>query len=309
MYACLCFPQRSLECTNYMATPPLHELRRLVPEPLEELLPDEPQPAPRPRLAWLVAVLKRIQKYAAYSFLGFFGLHIASTVITPGLGVRADRCSDLFEMCRNVYLSGVVEYGAVYATAGAHVTAGVLLRIVKTATARPPRRREHDIIIRDGNRDDIGLGGLGTVLGLGFKKLWVSTHFPSLTPLSVLGYVMAAALGYHVYKMRLAPLLVDGDLSLVTLLYVTHYLHQLAYGRAGAVLNYALLALLLWVSFYHVVSGLFKYRRQYSLRAKKIAYGVIATLSALTFVAMTRFKLWRLETGFMGEQFAKYLYK
>lgn len=288
-----------------------HEhLRHIVPEPLEQLAPEpgSPDPAAKPQL-WksIIKILSGVQKYSAYGFLGFFGLHIASTVVVPGLGINAGTSQEIFEMSRNVYLGYLFEPIAVYGAAIVHMASGVALRVCRLASS-PRARKENDIIIKDGARDDIGLGGIGTVIGLGFKKSWISLTFPSFTPLTFSGYVMAASLGFHCLKMRLGPMQIDGDSSLVTLHYVTHYLRQSFYGRYGTALNTVMLALLLWVSFYHIVSGLFKYRKQFSLRAKKIAYGVIGTFTALSFISILRLRKWDLEVGFIGDQFAKYLY-
>lgn len=291
-------------------SPSVLDLTPVIPEPLD--LPlieslDPPSKLPKENV-WMRIIKKlgQIQKYSAYGFLGFFGLHITSTVFAPGLGLNLDRCQDLFEMCRNLYLGPLFEYSAIYATAGLHVAAGVGIRLLG-GKSRPKRSRFNEIIIKDGERDDIGLGGVGTLLGLGFKKSWISTKVPSLTPLTFSGYIMLGALGYHFFKMKVAPSLVDGDSSLVTLRYVTHYLRQSYYGMMGRAFNYAMLVLLLGLSFYHIVSGLFKYRRQFKLRAKKIAYGVIGTCFTLSVISIARLRAWNLEPGFIGKQFALYL--
>lgn len=292
----------------------LEDLRQIIPTPLEEIYPeDEPQFTPPTRKkSWVhkaSSILLNIQKYLAYGFLGFYGLHLASTVIVPGLGLSQQTCQDVFEMARNVYMGPLMEPTMVYATGVLHVAAGVALRVGRSLARRDKRvRKETDIIIKEENRDDIGLGGIGTIFGLGFKKLWISSQFPSFTPLTFSGYIMTGALAYHFAKMKLGPVAIDGDSSLITLSYVTHYLHQSPYGSLGCYFNYAMLVLLLWVSFYHTVSGLFKYRRQFSLRAKKIAYGIIAFMTALSVVSITRMRHWSLEVGFLGKQFAKYLF-
>lgn len=291
----------------------VEDLRQVDPAPLDHIYPeDEPQVSPEPpRKTWIhkaSALLLNIQKYLAYGFLGFYGLHTASTVLIPGIGIGPSTCQDVFEMSRNVYMAPLVEPTMVYATGLIHIGAGLALRILRLWANKRPKRKETSIIIKEEDRDDIGLGGIGTIFGLGFKKLWISTTFPSFTPLTFSGYIFTAAVAYHVAKMKWGPVSVDGDSSLVTLSYVTHYFHQLPWGQLGTLLNYSMLALLLWVSFYHTVSGLFKYRRQFSLRAKKIAYGVIACLTGLSFISMTRLRHWELEVGFLGKQFAKYLY-
>lgn len=295
-------------------TPPftsVDDLTRVIPEPIEL---DPPAQASVPHekkrnhsLRTAVRILTQAQKYSAYGFLAFFGLHVASTVVIPGIGIHAERCQEFFEMARNVYLGPIFEYLAIYGTAGIHLASGILLRGIRMATYRRPRAKPRDILITDDNRDDIGLGGLGTLLGLGYKISWISSNFPSFTPLTFSGYVLVAALGFHWLKMRLGPIQVDGDSSLVTLKYVTHYLHQSMWGQWGNAFNYVMLVLLLWVSFYHIVSGLFKYRRQVKPRAKKIAYGVIGVFTTLSVIAISRMSRWGLDTGFMGRQFAKYL--
>lgn len=289
----------------------LSELTQVIPEPLELPLLDSPNsPSYEPKKDVWMRIIKKlgqIQKYSAYSFLGFFGLHITSTVFAPGLGINLDRCQDLFEMCRNVYLGPVLEYTAIYATAGVHVAAGITIRLLGGQKRKRRPRLQSEVIIKDGERDDIGLGGVGTLLGLGYKKSWISTKFPSLTPLTFSGYVMLGALGYHFFKMRYAPAMFDGDSSLITLHYVTHYLRQSYYGIMGRAFNYGMLVLLVGLSFYHIVSGLFKYRRQFKLRAKKIAYGVIGTCTALSLISITRLSKWNLEPGFIGKQFSVYL--
>lgn len=287
-------------------------LTQVVPEPLELPLlnPTDANPYNPKKHVWkrILGKLGQIQKYSAYGFLGFFGLHITSTVFAPGLGVNLNRCQELFEMCRNVYLGPLFEYSAIYATAGVHVAAGIAMRLLRGPGSRKAAGAKSEVIIKDGERDDIGLGGVGSLLGLGYKKSWISTHFPSLTPLTFSGYIMLGALGYHFFKMKLAPMLVDGDSSLITLRYVTHYLRQSYYGPVGQAFNYGMLILLVGLSFYHIVSGLFKYRRQFKIRAKKIAYGIIGTCTVLSLISMARLSRWNLETGFMAKQFALYLH-
>lgn len=296
----------------------LQELTQVAPEPLDFILPDEESSeslaSPRPKLPGylkrILLALGKAQKYSAYGFLAFFGLHLSSSIVAPAIGVPAEKCQEFFEMTRAVYLLPLFEYPIVFGCAGIHVASGFAVRVLRLLMSKQKvrRARESQIIIQDDYRDDIGLGGLGTILGLGFKKSWISANFPSFTPLTFSGYVMALALGFHVYKMRLAPAAIDGDSSLINLNFVTHYLHQSFYGKVGALFNYSMLALLLWVSLYHMVSGLFKYRRQFSLRAKKIAYGVIGFFTGLSLISITRLRLWPLDLGFIGTQFAKYLY-
>lgn len=233
---------------------------------------------------------------------------MTSTVILPGLGIPTSTTHECFEMARNVYMGPVTEPLLVAAPAIVHVTCGILLRGIRMATAPAKRPRERDIVIQDESRDDIGLGGLATIVGLGYKKSWISTNFPSLTPLSASGYVLAAAVGYHYFRMKWSPAAIDGDSSLITLAYVTHYLRDPNWLFLGKLFNGGMLLILLWGSFYHIVSGILRYRRLLSMRARKNAYGVIAVLTGLSVISLTRFARWDLHTGFIGRKFASYLF-
>lgn len=287
-------------------------LREVAPLPINGPPPNEYKEKPKKEsnlIKTIVSFLLKTQKYSAYGFLAFFGLHISSTVVAPGLGVSMGASQDYFEITRNIYLLPLFEYPIVHCCAFIHVFSGIGIRVLRLISASKKHRvvAERDIIIQDERRDDIGLGGIGSIFGFGFKKSWISSTFPSLTPLTFSGYVMGTALAYHTWKMKWAPTLVDGDSSLITLSYVTHYLHRAVNGKTLAAFNFVMLGLLLWVSLYHVVSGLFKFRRQFSPRAKKIAYGIITVFTSLSLISIGRMMLWPLDLGFMGKQFNKYL--
>lgn len=294
------------------STPTL--LKQVSPLPINELLPDE-DAKPVKKEAGIVkriaSFLLKAQKYSAYAFLGFFGLHISATVVAPGLGVSQKSFQDCFEMTRSIYMLPIFEYPFVYGAAAIHLSSGIIVRALRFIESEKRRGviHERNIVIQDERREDIGLGGIGSIFGFGFKKSWISQTIPSLTPLTFSGYITAIVLGYHTWKMKWAPMLVDGDSSLISLNFITHYLNQSINGRSLAIFNFGMLALLLWVSFYHIVSGLFRYRRQFSSRAKKIAYGVITVFTSLSFIGIGRFVLWPLELGFIGSQFNKYLMK
>lgn len=287
-------------------------LQLVPPLPYNEPFPDESSPAPKKEgslIRSIVSALVKVQKYSAYGFLAFFGLHISSTVIVPGLGINLAKSQEYFEMTRAIYLSPLFEYPIVHGCAIVHVSSGVLMRVLRLINSSQKKRvlPERDIIINDERREDIGLGGIGSIFGFGFKKSWISSTVPSLTPLTFSGYVMASTLSYHMWKMKWAPFFVDGDNSLVTLNYVTHYLSRYVNGTTWAAINLGMLGLLLWVSFYHIVSGLFRYRRQFSSRAKKIAYGVISVFTTFSLVSIARLQKLPLDVSFIGKQFNKYL--
>lgn len=287
-------------------------LQLVPPLPITEPLEHDSKPAPKEKsnlIKSILSTLAKVQKYSAYGFLAFFGLHVSSTIVVPGLGINIAKSQEVFEMTRAIYLSPLFEYPIVHGCAIVHVASGVLMRVLRLIYS-PKKNRvlsERAIIINDERRDDIGLGGIGSILGFGFKKSWISSTVPSLTPLTFSGYVMATVLSYHMWKMKWAPILVDGDNSLISLNYITHYLSRHVNGSAWAAFNFGMLGLLLWVSFYHMVSGLFKYRRQFSSRAKKIAYGVISIFTTLSFVSIARLQMIPLDVGFIGKQFNRYL--
>lgn len=248
--------------------------------------------------------LQQTQKWGAYGMSLFLGLHLALVILVPGTGVAVDTAQEVFEMARNVYQGPGFE-AATAACAAVHVVSGIGLRYVRSRLLRPHKRLLHEPVIRDGERHDIGLGGITALIGLGYKRLVVLTLWPSMSPLSFSGYMLLPLLAVHVAKFRYVPAVLDDDSSLVTLQYVTYVLTHSRHWW-GPALNYAALMLLCWTLAYHVTSGLLRYNRKFTLEWKKVGYGVIAGVMGLAVVSVERLRRAPTEGGFLGKAFTRY---
>lgn len=298
------------------------ELSEVVPQPIsledvlltELLLPEKShdEHVHKPVLTRILKMLVQTQKYLAYTLTCFLGLHLTLVIAVPGVGAPLSVAQEVFEMARNVY-HGVpyFEELAILGAAGVHITAGIGIRWIR-ALLRPkkrPHKATHSAdgpMITDLTRDDIGLGGITSIIGLGYRRLWISKQFPTVSPLAFLGYVLVPLAAYHYLKFRLAPCWVDGDLSLVSLNYVTHYLRESLLGYAGQVLNTAALALLVWTGLYHTTSGLLRLTHKFSANWKRLGYFVINGGCVAALVAVYRIRGMGLDLGFMGRQFSAY---
>ena len=114
-------------------------------------------------------------------------------------------------------------------------------------------------------------------------------------------------LAYHYYKFRLRPLQVDGDSSLVNLHYVAYVLKGSVWGHIGNWVNTLLLAGLVWVTMYHWVSGVMRYQRWFSARSRWWGYVVINSVTALAMVSITRLRMLKLDTDYVGRHFMAYV--
>ncbi|CAK7902499.1 hypothetical protein CAAN1_18S02344 [[Candida] anglica] len=289
----------------------LEESISLTPSTTGEL-PTEFQPQQQfPLLRKILGYLTKVQKYTGYMFTTFAGLHLASVVITPGLGISMAKSQDMFELARTIYLQiPGFEFMFVTGATVAHVLSGVGIRMIRnhiryqTRTMRPTKNDTP--ILTDSERDDIGLGGITGLIGLGYRKAWISRLIPELSPLAFSGYLLIPIGLLHYFEFRWSPMIIDGDSSLISLQYITHVLHFEAWPYQN-VLNFAGLVGLVWLGSYHMVSGLWKIRRRYSARDKKLGYFIINILTALSVVSLYRFQRGSIDTGFMGKQFTKYL--
>lgn len=303
-------------------------LRQIQPEPitLEELQVSRARgpgaPVPQfPMLRKIIHYLGKVQKYTGYLFTTFVGIHLLAVVIAPGLGVLMAKSQDLFELGRTVYqqIPGM-ELVLVTGCTVAHVLSGVAMRMLRNhirhqtrpASAGATKLSLHlndTPIITELTRDDIGLGGITGLIGLGYRRLLILRLVPELTPLTFSGYLLIPVAAYHYTKFRWLPMMVDGDLGLVLLQYITHILqYNDVAPQWQRTFNFAALVLVTWLALYHMVSGLWKLRRRFSARDKKLAYVVINTLTALSCVSLWRFKTATVSTSdYMGRLFARYV--
>lgn len=260
---------------------------------------------------WVVPLLRRAQRYSAYGFLLFLGIHACLVLLVPALPLSSGLlASQTFAMARAVYLDTPgVEPLLVIGSAAVHITCGVCLRIWRAfRAASPPRRAPRaNVVIKDGARPDVGLGGMSALLGLGYRTAWIARQVPGMLPLSFSGYILALLVTIHACKFRGVPYYVDGDSSSVGLEYVAYSLAQNR--RAAAVANSCLLYALVTVAAYHVILGWLRFTRRHTLRWKRAGYVGIVSTVVLAWSSLSNIKHWyALDAlqGFLGKAYARY---
>lgn len=263
---------------------PLQEVQPIPLISLDEPSSKETQPWSHD---WPLKLAYKTQKYLAYCFTAFLGIHLCSVAVVPALPIPFEIKQQVFEMARSVYQVPIFEAVAVVGSVLVHITSGIVLRFLRPKVSSPV------VSERDPR---IGLGGITGVVGLGYKKSIISTLIPSLTPLSLSGYILIPLLGYHFYKFRYGPILVDGDSSLVTLEYISVYLQKLV--------NKLAFVGLLTVGNYHFVSGGLRFNGKYSREWKLFGYFCIIMGTAVGLLGATSIE--HLE-GFLLKKFTLYL--
>ncbi|CDK28378.1 unnamed protein product [Kuraishia capsulata CBS 1993] len=281
------------------------ELKELLPEPVEI---DESEILPPPKkwsiATWVIPHLVSIQKYSVIPFTVFSALHLSSTIFVPAVaGPGAGE--DVFTMARTIYQAPGIEETMVLGAAGTHVLSGVLLRICRkikhdSEYGKQKRRSKAYMTEAEKAKDaDFGLGGFFSLFGFGSKQSVVSKKF-GISPSVFSGYLLTVLLTCHVASLRLAPLLVDGDSSYVSLAYISHIFNRSPIFTSGA------LGLLTAVGTYHMSSGWLRILHKFSLNWKRAAYGSIALTCALLSVALSKVGSLGLQTGFMAAKFDAY---
>lgn len=247
------------------------------------------------------SLLRDVQRWTAYGAVSFAAVHWASVGLIPAIAPRPV-AQQVFEMARALYLNDVGDMVLGVSVVG-HIVLGITLRITrwfyrrqrsmgnggKSRTKTPIHESELAI----------GLGGVGSLLGLGYKRSWISQVVPLLNPISLSGYLTIIPLAYHVYKFRLAPILVDGDSNMISLDFVGYYL--------GLWVNWVMLVGLGFVGTYHFVSGGLWMQRKYGATWKKIGYGVLVGVWTMATVLLIRLLAIEDTAGFIAKTFTRYL--
>lgn len=280
-----------------------------IPIELEEL----PEQNATKRIRKSLNGLYKVQKYSAYTFGVFLGIHVTSVIIIPSISellIPSSVKQEIFEISRAVYhaipfFEKIVILGASFT----HIFSGIAIRYLRGRLNKYRTKNFQNNSVINEKSDYIGLGGITALLGLGYRKSLILKIFPTLSPLSFSGYVLIPLICYHFLKFRYFPILVDGDSSLINLDYISYYLNH---SKTNYAKLFNLLALfsLVWTMSYHSVSGWLKFNGKYSWDWKRAGYMVITSISALSVVSVLQFKNNYInldKAGFIGRSFLKYL--
>ncbi|KAK6464327.1 hypothetical protein DFJ63DRAFT_68360 [Scheffersomyces coipomensis] len=272
----------------------------------------------RKRRNHVISILGKVQKYSAYTFGTFVGIHLTSVIIVPILPIDHDIKQEIFEMGRNIY-HGIPQFEniVIFGSSIVHVLSGITIRLLRMRS-RPKIIKKNKVIsnndefhIIDDTRDDIGLGGITNFLGLGYKKSWVSKTL-GISPLNFSGYLLIPHLLYHMYKFRLIPLMIDNDSSLINLNYIMYYLNVENIEYVQPYVNILGLSLLTYIGIYHFINGLCKYFKKFSPTWKKIGFSFVNGGSLIGLIVIYNFKYNNSHdkinpNDFFGKNFLKYL--
>ncbi|KXH31145.1 hypothetical protein CNYM01_11268 [Colletotrichum nymphaeae SA-01] len=173
------------------------------------------------KLDWLMRtnfLVTRIQKFSSYLVPVFTSLHVLNTSIIP-LFARSVPASEAYLLLsREIYQTSLTEPLLVALPIVAHITSGFALRLV---------RRSQNLKRYGGNTP--GMYALyraqtgKTSRTLPYNSVnSASRIWPSVSYISISGYVFTVLLAAHAGINRILPLQVDGDSSNIGLGFVSH---------------------------------------------------------------------------------------
>lgn len=279
----------------------------------------------------LIPILTSIQKYSSYTFTIFTFLHGTTVLICPAISHSLG--NEMLSMTRTIYQGSGLEGILVWGSLSLHVLAGISIRTIRNLQYRAKyggskvhdnrlkkRRRnsqiESDVISKnyDGQvnvNDDteVGLvGGLTNFFGLGFRKSYLFRKF-GLSPLQASGYLSIPLIAYHALQARIAPLLVDGDSSYITLEYISYLFNETRHAYLP-ILNWAIYPSLIVFTTYHIISGWMKWLKVRSLTKRKIGaltVNIISMIGIYSIYALTKIDTNMTLAKFVQKQFDLYI--
>ncbi|GMM36235.1 Mcp1 protein [Saccharomycopsis crataegensis] len=295
-------------------------------------------PEPQPRKYFGVPIFNRsnpdiyrttnnflgaIQKYSSYSFTGFLILHSINVLVTPAINV--DVAEETFMMARDIYQQENVEKWLVFGSLIAHVASGLAIRVIRTVKNYFSRRNQaknskknksqfsqqlameqqakynsqtQDYEITD---ESVGLGGWFGAFKLGIRRSKIASLL-GVTPVQLSGLLLVPVLGYHILKERIAPLMIDGDSSLIKLGYVAH-----AFAKSNKLVSYLGFGSLIYLTLYHVVAGWMKYLKIYSQTQRRRGFLLVNGLTLLGMFSLSRIVSMGAEHGTVGKAYDAYM--
>lgn len=142
-------------------------------------------------------LVQRIQKYSSYTFTVFAAFHITNTSLIPFVTRSAIASDKYLLLTRPYYQTVPFEPLLIVVPLAAHVTSGIALRFY--------RRRQQ--LQRYGAES---------------KSDRRHISWPPLSAISALGYTLVPLILGHVFAVRVLPMYLHGDNSIINLSYVAH---------------------------------------------------------------------------------------
>lgn len=226
--------------------------------------PKKPLPANN---SWLYHLLTGTQKYSAFLFTAFLGLHATTVIVAPLFGM--DAANKTLSFTRAIYHAPYAESILVYGAIVAHLLSGWGLRI---------RKMIHD-----------------------YQKYGELKASKYISKISLTGMMFTPIIAGHIAVTRLVPLYVSGDSSYVSLDYIGHLAdHHRLLG------NFALFGIAT-ITGLHVSAGLKKFLNVKSTWAKNLfKYGLYAYFAA-TVGAIIQYNRMGPTVGFVGDLYNQYI--
>lgn len=288
----------------------LHEVEP-VPVEAQEVVIGPTEPIPGSSLNILgssISLLTTLQKYSTAPIGVFFFLHAIGVVVVPAI-MGPEAGNDVIVTGREIYQTKLGET-LLLGSLVIHCLSGITLNLLRkyqhwkkygkmSESSRKKKKLRTDQENEEVKDKNEGLGGLFSLFGAGSHRSLTYKWF-GLSPIAFSGYItMFVTLG-HVVKMRINPLMVDGDSSYVDLSYVSYAFHH-------DVVVMIVYPLFVAAGSYHMISGANRYLKLFSLRARRTAYILIGTLSLLGLLSCASINSMDPVVKSIGAKFQSYL--
>lgn len=189
-------------------------------------------------------------------------MHAASVMVAPLWSIESAEYTLQFTAA--IYQSSLVEPWLVYGSLGAHIASGLLLRAHKAYLS---------------------------------KKYYDVWALPKFSPVAISGFALTPLLAGHIWSTRIAPQMVLGDSSLISLNYIAHFIHKYpVFSR----ISYFMLGFL---TSYHVIWGFKKWFGLYGKKYRKATFGIYFGALIATAVSIARIGRLPRVSGWVASQY------
>ncbi|ANB11325.1 hypothetical protein AWJ20_4129 [Sugiyamaella lignohabitans] len=257
--------------------PPKEHLVEVAPEPeiepieAEELptvntdgIKDDSNPEKKDVHMSPLQIIQKIHRYSTYSFSGFLFLHASSVIFAPVISPSFGE--SVLQTANPIYQAPGIEPLLVYGSLAAHVTSGIILRAHKAYLN---------------------------------KRYYDQWKLPRFSPLAVSGYVVLPFVLGHITASRIAPQIVLGDSSLISLQYIAHGFHR------HPILSWLAYIPLVFLVSHHVIWGWKRWLNLFGKKYTRKTYALFSTILLCGYISLARISRMPKVSGWVASQFDK----